>query len=54
MNNPVKGCVAAALVLLMAGCTLGPEPERPVTAADAAESYVHGGSDFLGDRPDRE
>jgi multidrug efflux system outer membrane protein len=30
--------VAAALI---AGCTLGPDPERPVTAADGAPSYVN-------------
>jgi len=32
--------VLAGLVLA-AGCTLGPEPERPRTAADLSESYVH-------------
>lgn len=32
--------VFAGLVLL-AGCTLGPEPERPVTAADVSESFVY-------------
>ncbi len=28
-----------------AGCTLGPEPERPVTAADASKTYVHAPSE---------
>jgi multidrug efflux system outer membrane protein len=31
----------AALVMVAAGCTLGPEPERPTTAADLSESYAH-------------
>ena len=31
--------IAAALGL--AGCTMGPEPERPTTAADVGESYVY-------------
>jgi multidrug efflux system outer membrane protein len=26
---------------LAIGCTLGPEPERPVTAADVSDTYVH-------------
>lgn len=32
------------MVALAVGCTLGPEPERPVTAADASTGYVHGSS----------
>lgn len=36
---------AAALLLVpmaaMVGCTLGPDPERPVTAADVSRTYVH-------------
>jgi multidrug efflux system outer membrane protein len=32
----------AGLVLVLGvGCTLGPEPERPVTAADVSESFVY-------------
>jgi multidrug efflux system outer membrane protein len=30
-----------AAVAVLAGCTLGPEPERPVTAAQEAASFVH-------------
>ncbi len=30
-----------ATLIVAAGCTLGPEPERPTTAADVSESYVH-------------
>jgi len=36
--------LAATMALaaaLTAGCTLGPNPERPVTAADEAETYAH-------------
>ncbi len=36
---------AAAAAALLAGCTLGPDPERPQTAADLSEAYVHGGSE---------
>ena len=32
--------ILAALVVA-SGCTLGPEPERPTTAADLSETYVH-------------
>ena len=33
--------IVIPLSLALAGCTLGPEPERPVTAADQAVAYVH-------------
>ena len=36
---------ALVAVLGVTGCTMGPEPERPVTAADVGESYVHAGED---------
>jgi multidrug efflux system outer membrane protein len=32
--------VVAAALTLAAGCTLGPEPERPTTAADVGDTYV--------------
>jgi NodT family efflux transporter outer membrane factor (OMF) lipoprotein len=39
----------AASLLMMAtvivGCTLGPDPERPVTAADVSETYVYAADD---------
>ena len=38
-------CLAAATLgatlFSVTGCTLGPEPARPVTVADASDSYVH-------------
>lgn len=34
--------LATSGLLLVAGCTLGPEPERPRTAADGASDWVHG------------
>ncbi len=30
-----------AVAFGLAGCTMGPEPDRPTTAADVGESYVH-------------
>jgi len=33
--------VAVLLIVFSAACTLGPEPERPATAADVGESYFH-------------
>lgn len=33
--------LVAAAAALLAACTLGPEPGRPVTAADGAPAYVH-------------
>ncbi len=33
--------VAVALFLVVGGCTVGPEPERPQTAADVSETYAH-------------
>ena len=33
--------VAAGALALAAGCTLGPEPERPTTVADVGASYVY-------------
>ena len=32
---------AFAALIIAAGCTLGPEPERPATAADISETYAH-------------
>jgi multidrug efflux system outer membrane protein len=40
-RNPWSRLLAAAAVfILLSGCTLGPEPERPATAADVAPSYA--------------
>ncbi|MFV2072624.1 MAG: efflux transporter outer membrane subunit [Thermoanaerobaculales bacterium] len=35
------GLAPAMVALLAAGCTLGPEPERPATAADEAAAFAH-------------
>ncbi len=35
--------LVAAIAAVLGACTLGPEPGRPVTAADGAPSYVHHG-----------
>ena len=40
MRLPLTSLVIS-LGLALAGCTLGPEPERPVTAADRVAAYVH-------------
>ena len=41
-RRPIVELIAAALLVVgLAACTLGPEPERPVTAADVGENYVH-------------
>ena len=41
--NRLQGLVALPVVVVLGltGCTMGPEPERPVTAADVGEDYVH-------------
>jgi multidrug efflux system outer membrane protein len=39
------GCVLALVAAASAGCTLGPEPARPASAADEAASYVHESAD---------
>ena len=35
----VSGALAG--LFLIAACTLGPEPERPTTAADTSQSYAY-------------
>jgi multidrug efflux system outer membrane protein len=41
-RKPVKRLLAAiALVAGTAACTLGPEPERPVTSAEVGDAWVH-------------
>ncbi len=44
--------LSAVAVLALGGCTLGPEPERPATAADVGESYVHASEDSSFELPD--
>ena len=34
--------LALVLILVLTGCTLGPEPKRPITLADDAPGFVHG------------
>ncbi len=36
-----------AVVGTVTGCTLGPEPQRPSTAADASSTYVHASGDSV-------
>jgi multidrug efflux system outer membrane protein len=43
---------AAAALSLTAGCTLGPEPERPLTAADVGERYLHESQEAPAPQPD--
>jgi len=38
-----------AALLLSSGCTLGPDPERPTTAADSSETYVHAADQAISD-----
>jgi len=46
MNRTLKlFALPIATALGLAGCTMGPEPERPVTAADVGESYVYATED---------
>ncbi len=39
-SRTTRWAAAAGVLILAAGCTLGPDPERPSTAADIGESYV--------------
>jgi multidrug efflux system outer membrane protein len=48
-NRVILSGSLAAVLILAAGCTVGPEPERPVTAADVSETYVHASEE---DRPE--
>jgi len=40
-ERSLVAAVLLATLTLVGGCTLGPEPERPVTAADVSDTYVH-------------
>jgi len=41
MNRAFKSSVMSVVAILgAAGCTVGPEPERPTTAADVGDSYL--------------
>jgi multidrug efflux system outer membrane protein len=46
-RQAVVPTVVVVLVLstLIDGCTLGPEPQRPVTAAEVSQTYVHAGKE---------
>ena len=41
ITGAVALAVGVVMVVLSGGCTMGPDPERPVTAADASETYVY-------------
>ena len=40
-HDAVRVIAGSIVAVLAAGCTLGPDPERPVTAAEAGDAYVH-------------
>ncbi len=46
-------CVSGVIFGLVAlvGCTLGPEPERPVTAADGVENFTHAAEEVVSSQP---
>jgi multidrug efflux system outer membrane protein len=55
MRRKQPGLSATALVVVLsftAACTLGPEPERPTTAADAFDSYVYADSERGSELPE--
>ncbi|MCW8984623.1 MAG: TolC family protein, partial [Thermoanaerobaculales bacterium] len=41
LRLPVRPIGAVLGLVLAVGCTLGPDPERPTTAADVSDTYVH-------------
>ncbi len=41
MSGTIGPAALVAMLVLGAGCTLGPDPERPVTAADVSATYVY-------------
>jgi multidrug efflux system outer membrane protein len=49
-HESIVGVLVA--VLGATGCTMGPEPERPATAADVGESYVHAGREPAAELPE--
>ncbi len=40
-RSPIAAALGVFAAIGLAGCTLGPEPERPVTAAELGDAYVH-------------
>jgi multidrug efflux system outer membrane protein len=51
-HAPIR-CLAGLLVVTAAtGCTLGPDPERPQTAADVSDTYVYAGDASEGEVPE--
>ncbi|MEE4270508.1 MAG: efflux transporter outer membrane subunit [Thermoanaerobaculales bacterium] len=56
MTSPRRSALTSfavtALVIGATACTLGPEPERPVTAADVGEGYVHALEDAVLELPE--
>jgi multidrug efflux system outer membrane protein len=49
-NLRVPGVIA--VLVLVVGCTLGPDPERPTTAADISDSYVYASAGEAADLPE--
>ncbi len=53
MNRTVKlFALPIAIASGLTGCTMGPEPERPTTAADVGESYVYATEAAAAELPD--
>ena len=53
MNRSHRSFVLPVVATLgLAGCTMGPEPERPTTAADVGESYVHSSDEAGSELPE--
>jgi len=51
-RSVLTSLVVTALVAGSAACTLGPEPERPATAADVGEAYAYAADDAPLDLPE--
>jgi len=50
LKTPVVALIAG--LVAVGGCTLGPEPERPVTAADVSDTYAHAAAQDATELPD--
>lgn len=52
ITGAVALAVGVVMLVLSGGCTMGPDPERPVTAADASETYVYADQQDVATLPD--
>ncbi len=48
----LRAVAAGVMVVLALGCTLGPEPERPVTAAAVSDTYTFAADENAGEPPE--